>query len=304
MTGVLTDEHVPMNQIWRAFAKVNLDLRILGKRADGFHEIRSVMQSIDLFDEIRVSSAGEFGFTATEGPEDESNLVVRAVRSFEEATSMPVRLRFELVKRIPSGAGLGGGSADAAVTLLGLARNFGQSIPGERINGMLRVLGSDVPYFSLGGRVLVTGRGDTLFPLAEAHTAAPSWLLLVHPDIRIVTAEAYSWLTETFDSNTISGFCARFAPALGHAEATPNARLNDFETALFPRFPELAEIKGKLWQAGARSASLTGSGAALFGEFGGEPAARRAAEVLGRDYDVVLARPVLRADYFRRVFGE
>ncbi len=293
-----------MNQVWRAFAKVNLDLRILGKRADGFHEIRSVLQSIDLFDEIRVSNADEFGFTATAGPEDESNLVVRAVRSFEKATSKPVRLRVELEKRIPSGAGLGGGSADAAVILMGLARYYGQSIPGERMHGMLSALGSDVPYFAVGGRVLVTGRGETLFPLPDTHVEAPSWLLVVHPDIRIATADAYSWLTETFEPNTISGFCARFGSALGHAEPTPGARLNDFETALFPRFPELAEIKRKLWEAGARLASLTGSGASLFGEFGGESEAKRAAEVLGRDHDVVLARPVLRAEYFRRVFGE
>ena len=293
-----------MNQTWRAFAKVNLDLRIVGKRADGFHEIRSVLQSINLFDEIRVSSAAEFGFTATAGPEDESNLVVRAVRSFEEATSTPVRLRIELEKRIPSGAGLGGGSADAAVMLMGLARYYGQSIPGRRMFGMLNALGSDVPYFAVGGRVLVTGRGERLFPLPDTHIEAPSWLLLVNPDIRIAAADAYSWLTETFEPNNISGFCARFAPALGHAKPTPGARLNDFEAALFPRFPELAEIKRKLWEAGARLASLTGSGASLFGEFAAEAEAGRAAEVLGRDHDVVLVRPVLRADYFRRVFGE
>ncbi len=292
-----------MKRIWRAFAKVNLDLRILGKRRDGYHEIRTVLQTVDLCDRIHVSAADAFEFSTDDGPDDESNLVVRAVRAFEAAAATPVRLRLHLEKRIPIGGGLGGGSADAAVTVLGLLRHYRRSIPGERLIGLLGALGSDVPYFAVGGRVLATGRGEVLYPLPEGRAGASERILLVHPGLRIPTAEAYSSLTRPFESNTILGFCARFAPALVSMEPTPDARLNDFEAALFPRFPEIAEIKRRLRESGARQASLSGSGATVFGEFPGEREARAAAGVLGRDYGISLVRRVSRTGYFRRVFG-
>lgn len=293
-----------MNQTWRAFAKVNRDLRVLGRRPDGYHEIRSVIQTIDLHDEIRVSGSDAFRFSTTDGPADESNLVVRAVRAFEEETSTRVRLRLDLNKRIPAGAGLGGGSADAAVTLLGLVRTYRRPIPGGRLSDMLRTLGSDVPVFAVGGRVLATGRGEVVFPLPDAGETATRCFVLVDPGFRVATGEAYSWLTETPESTTILGFCACFDPTLGDAQPTPDARLNDFEAALFPRFPELADIKRRLWEAGALSAALTGSGSWLFGEFAGRSEAGRAAEVLGGAYAVQLVKPLPRAEYVQRVFGE
>src|SRR5215471_12808895 len=104
----------------RAFAKINLDLRILGKRRDGFHELRTIFQSIDWFDEIEIERASQFAFSANDGPQDETNLVVRAVRVFERAASLRANVSIQLTKNIPTGAGLGGGSADAAVTFIGL----------------------------------------------------------------------------------------------------------------------------------------------------------------------------------------
>jgi 4-diphosphocytidyl-2-C-methyl-D-erythritol kinase len=290
-----------MLRLWRAFAKINLDLRVLGKRSDGYHEVRTLMQTIDLHDDIRVSRADSFRFTTTSGPAGESNLVVRAVRCFEAETATPVRLALELVKRIPAGAGLGGGSADAAATLLGLSREFGVVVPGERLLHLLGTLGSDVPFFATGGSVLAVGRGERLFPMRDPDT--PGWYVLVMPDLQIQTVDAYSWLTETSESNTILGFCARFVPRLGVTVPGPGARLNDFEAPVFHRFPELAEVKERLWAAGARSAALTGSGATLFGEFAGEAEAGRAAEALGRDYAVAVAGTVPRSDYFRRLAG-
>ena len=288
------------NESWRAFAKLNLELRVLNKRPDDYHEIRTVLQTIDLHDEIHVFPAETFGFTSTAGPEDDSNLVVRAVRAFEKETSIDVGLRLNLVKKIPSGSGLGGGSSDAATTLLGLDRRFRTNIPGERIHHMLLDLGSDVPFFAVGGCALAIGRGETLFPLPDE---ADVWYVLVNPDLSIETADAYSWLTELDEFTTILGFCARFVLPHGLTEPTRDARLNDFETPLFRRFPELAEIKRKLSASGARFASLTGSGATLFGQFSMESAARRAVETLGRELDVNLVRPLGRPDYFRRMFG-
>src|SRR5215831_12171485 len=113
----------------RAFAKINLDLRILGRRPDGFHELRTVFQAIDWFDEIEIEGSENFAFSATEGPQDETNLVVRAVRLFEEKARRVAKVTVRLTKNVPSGAGLGGGSSDAATMLLALQRLYGQRVP-------------------------------------------------------------------------------------------------------------------------------------------------------------------------------
>ena len=288
------------NEIWRAFAKVNLELRVLGERPDGYHEIRTVLQTIDLYDEIRVSPAERFEFTASHGPGGDSNLVVRAVRAFEEATSIEVAVRMELIKRIPSGAGLGGGSSDAATALLGLDRRFGTRLPGERLFGILETLGSDVPFFSVGGRALAVGRGERLFPLDDE---ADYWLVLVNPGLSIDTAEAYSWLTKSASFNSMLSFCARFVSPQRDAELALETGPNDFETQVFRKFPKLAEIKRKLLGSGARFASLSGSGATLYGQFTAESDARKAILELERELDVNLTRPVKRSEYFREMFN-
>jgi 4-diphosphocytidyl-2-C-methyl-D-erythritol kinase len=288
------------NEIWRAFAKVNLELRVLGERPDGYHEIRTVLQTIDLYDEIRISPAKRFEFTASHGPGGDSNFVVRAVRAFEEATSIEVALRMELIKRIPSGAGLGGGSSDAATTLLGLDRRFGTRLPGERLFSILETLGSDVPFFSVGGRALAVGRGERLFPLDDE---ADYWLVLVNPGLSIDTAEAYSWLTKSASFNNMLSFCARFVSPHRDAELVLETGPNDFETQVFRKFPELAEIKRKLLGSGARFASLSGSGATLYGQFSAESDARKAILELERELDVSLTRPVKRSEYFREMFN-
>ena len=292
-------------QTWRAFAKINLELRVRGRRSDGFHEVITVLQTVDLSDEIHVSPADVFRFSSTEPPADESNLVVRAVRLYEARAGRPVRLHLDLRKRVPAGAGLGGGSSDAAVTLIGLDRYYGTRIPGADMNRMLGELGSDVPFFQIGGRVLAIGRGNELFPLPDQ--TQPGCFVLVCPKIHVNTAEAYSWLTETPESNTILGFCAYFVPELGSSRSEGHAQLNDFEGPLFRRFPELAGVRGKLIGAGARSAGVSGSGSTLFGEFASEQGARAAAGRLGEDFgheiDVIVSRPVARTQYLGRMFA-
>ena len=290
-----------MSTVWRAFAKVNLDLRIVGRRGDGYHEIRTILQAIDLNDEIHVSPSKSFSFTATEGPRNEENLVVRAVRAFEAETSITVSLRLDLDKRIPSGGGLGGGSADAAATLMGLSRWYGVQLPGERLHQLLAGLGSDVPFFALGGRALGIGRGERLFPLPDD---ADYRLLLVDPGLSIPTTEAYSWLTLSGESNNIFCFCARFVPPQGSVEPFRDFLLNDFEMPLFRRYPELDEIKRKLSASGAYHAALTGSGGTIFGRFRNQADADKAAADLGREFDVKLARPLRRSEYFSLMFEE
>lgn len=298
-------------ETWRAFAKLNLELRVLGKRPDGYHSIETVFQTIDLCDEIRVfaSEGDELAFTSNREPADDSNLVVRAARAFETHTGQSARVRLDLEKRIPAGAGLGGGSADAAATLLGLNRYFGTAIPGGELHRILTGLGSDVPFFLLGGRALGLGRGEILFPLGDLESV---WFVLVCPEIHVATREAYartdaysrpadSGLNQATEPTMILGFCAHFVPGLTGSGL--RARLNDFEEPLFGRFPELAELTGRLRSAGATSAGLSGSGSALFGVFGSEEAARGAARDLEDGHRVMVVRPLGRQGYLSRMLG-
>jgi len=277
----------------RAFAKINLDLRILGKRPDGYHELQTELQTIDWFDEIHIDRASGFQFSATDGPTDKTNLVVRAVRAFEQATGVRADVKIELIKNIPSGAGLGGGSADAAVTFLGLQRVFETNVPESEALHALRSIGSDVPFFLFGGRACGTGRGDVIYPVEDRSDYR---LVLVNPGVSIVTAEAYSWLTVHDKSNSIEGFRAECVPGSDQAEAN-----NDFELPVFARYPQLKAIRDKLLRLGAFRAALSGSGSVVYGQFRTEEAARITASELGRSYSVKLTKPLSRADYHRRM---
>jgi 4-diphosphocytidyl-2-C-methyl-D-erythritol kinase len=279
----------------RAFAKINLDLRILGRRADGFHEIRTTYQTIDWCDEIEIDHAPRFEFIASDGPQDETNLVVRAVRLFEQSLGREATLRIRLTKNIPSGAGLAGGSADAAVTLMGLQRLYAGEVQTDpqREARWMRALGSDVLFFSIGGRAIGTGRGDELRKLDDL---VDYWLVLVHPGFSILSKEAYSWLTLSDKSNNIEGFRAQSFPDRGSSEGT-----NDFEAAVFARFPQLDLICRDLGRSGAFRAALSGSGSVVYGQFRSEPDARSAAGSLSDRYAVRVTRPLSRADYVSRI---
>jgi 4-diphosphocytidyl-2-C-methyl-D-erythritol kinase len=268
----------------RAFAKINLDLRILGRRDDGYHEIHTILQTIDWCDEIELIAADRFRFYGPGTPEDETNLVVRAVRAYERLSGSPVPIEVHLRKNIPVGRGLGGGSADAAVTLMGLQRFFKRALDPAEVFQELRQLGSDVPFFTIGGKALGTGRGDEVGRLDDE---TDYWLVLVDPGLGISTAEAYSWLTVSSKSNTIEGFRAQW--------------VNDFEAPVFKRYPELAEIKGELARLGAYSAALSGSGSTIFGQFDSEAGARRAEIGLAARFGVKVTKPLPRLEYFQRM---
>src|SRR5215813_12591681 len=135
----------------RAFAKINLDLRVLGRRDDGYHELKTIFQAVDWCDEILLELWDRFEFSASGVPDDDSNLVVRAVRAYERLAGITANVRIRLTKHIPIGRGLGGGSSDAAVTFIGLQRLFKLPLPFEQVPQVLRDLGSDVPFFVLGG---------------------------------------------------------------------------------------------------------------------------------------------------------
>ena len=277
-----------------AFAKINLDLRILGRREDGYHEVRTILQTIDWADEIQIEPADRFEFIEHGVSAGDNNLVVRAARAFESLTGQPVHARIELFKNVPSGAGLGGGSADAAVTMLGLQRLYGKSVAQPELLHALTQLGSDVPFFAFGGKALGTGRGNEIALIEDEDDYA---LVVVVPDIAISTREAYSWLTDPDKTNTINRFCAQ--QVSGSAEGPGN----DFESVVNPRHPLLSEIKNELLRSGARRAALSGSGSAIFGIFGSTEDAARALPRLSLMGAVRVAKPLSRPEYLRRIWG-
>jgi 4-diphosphocytidyl-2-C-methyl-D-erythritol kinase len=277
----------------RAFAKINLDLRVLGRRPDGYHEIQTILQTIDWYDEIRIDAAEHFEFICHGGPSDESNLGCRAAREFERASGQRVQARIELIKRVPIGAGLGGGSADAAVMLMGLQEFYAASLSPAEMDRRLSILGSDVPFFKVGGKALATGRGEIVEPLEDD---VSFWLVVVHPGVSISSAEAYSWLTVSAESHTIKGFHGQ--PGTGRKSGLPG---NDFENVVFGRFPVLKAIKEELLRLGARQAALSGSGSALFGRFDGPDVAEMAASILSRYGEARVTRPLSRHEYLRNM---
>jgi 4-diphosphocytidyl-2-C-methyl-D-erythritol kinase len=280
----------------RPFAKINLDLRVLGRRSDGFHELKTIFQAVDWHDEILLEPADHFDFSAPGTPEDESNLVVRAVRAYERLAGMTANVRIRVTKNIPVGRGLGGGSADAAVTFIGLQRLYKRPLPFEQVPDILRNLGSDVPFFALGGRAAGYGRGDEVYKLDDA---ADYWLLLVDPGIMVPTKDAYSWLTLPDKSNNIEGFRAD-----DEAGCTGDVWTNDFEAPVFQRYPELSRIKEELLDLGAYRAALSGSGSTIFGQFQMVSEAVRAASALAGRFRVKLAKPLPRWEYFQRIIEE
>jgi 4-diphosphocytidyl-2-C-methyl-D-erythritol kinase len=280
----------------RAFAKINLDLRVVGRRPDGYHEIKTIFQAVDWCDEIILELADRFDFSVEEGPSDETNLVVRAVRAYEHLAGITANVRIRLKKNIPIGRGLGGGSSDAAVTFIGLQRLYKRPLAFERIPEVLRDLGSDVRFFTLGGRAAGVGRGDEVYKLDDA---ADYWVLLVDPGVMIATAEAYSWLTVPDHSNTIEGFGGQES-----SECAGDVWTNDFELPVFTRYPELAAIKEELISLGAYRAALSGSGSTVFGQFQMVSEAVRAGSILQKRFRVKLAKPLPRWEYFQRIVEE
>ncbi len=223
-------------------AKINWSLRITGKRADGYHELETVFQTISLHDTLVFRDSDRLTLTCDDPtiPTDESNLVLRAARAVG-ATNVAI----ELQKRIPAGGGLGGGSSDAAATL----RTLGEGR--EDLAQIALSLGSDVPFFLVGGTAYATGRGEVLTPLP----AIPASLLLVMPEERVLTKDAFARVT-------------RYSRPLGIDAYRDFANFtNDFEEPVFAMLPRLGALKQRLYDAGATWAGMSGSGSTIAGAF-------------------------------------
>ena len=263
----------PTNLSLHSFAKINWSLRILGKRPDGYHNLETILQTISLCDDLHFESRPEDQITLTcdnpHLPVDESNLVVRAALQLKQRYGISRGAAIHLEKRIPAKAGLGGGSSNAAVTLLALCHLW-QVDPGEGdLVEMAADLGADVPFFLLGGTALAQGSGTEVSRLAE-HAA--EHLIIVTPKAEVSTIDAY----KAFDRAALT--TSDHAPILSSspdganfAVSKPDTEMrdwhNDFESVIFDISPEIKRAKQALSDAGAGKAMLAGSGSSVFGIF-------------------------------------
>jgi len=266
-----------------AFAKINLRLDVLGKREDGFHELRTIFQTISLHDELRLRASRREGIALSihgnqplSAEPVEKNLVYRAVDALRRELRIRGGVEIELKKTIPAGRGLGGGSSDAAAALQGYLRLTKKKLAAARLMGIAASLGADVPFFLWGGRALGVNKGDEIYPLPDI--AKQHVLVVSPPDIHVPTPDAYRWLnakalrlTKPAANPKLWEFCALCWSAQGSGLS------NDFEEPVFRRHPRLDQIKRELLQRGAAEASLAGSGSAVFGVFPSPVMARRAA---------------------------
>ncbi|HKN76095.1 MAG TPA: 4-(cytidine 5'-diphospho)-2-C-methyl-D-erythritol kinase [Candidatus Acidoferrum sp.] len=291
-----------------AFAKINLRLDILGKRPDGYHELRTIFQSVSLHDELRLRDARRQGIALSiqgnsvlSQEPSQKNLVYRAVDALRRELKIRSGVEIELRKKIPAGRGLGGGSSDAAAALLGYLRLTGRKLPVPRLLEIASSLGADVPFFLFGGRAMGVSRGDEIYPLPDIPKLP---ILIVSPrDIHVPTPDAYRWLkarpltlTKGASDPKLWRFCALCWSAQGSGLS------NDFERPVFRRHPRLDQIKRALLQRGAAEASLAGSGSAVFGVFPSPTMARRAAVGFPDDQTFV-CETLSRDRYVRKMRG-
>lgn len=288
-----------------AYAKVNLRLDVLGRRADGYHELRTIFQAISLHDTLVLETKREPGIDLRiagnpelSGEPAQDNLVYRAVHQLVRDMGLDHGVRAVLTKRIPVGRGLGGGSGDAAAALVGLLRLTGKRIEPARLLEIASSLGADVPFFLHGGRALGIGRGDEIYSLPDVPRRH---VLVISPhEIAVPTKDAYQWLSEELTNHAGATKLMRFCALCWSPQG--GALSNDFEAAVFPRYPRLAAIKRELLQQGAAEASLAGSGSAVFGVYQHPAKARRAARAFPKD-QVFLCSTLSRAEYRRKMGG-
>jgi 4-diphosphocytidyl-2-C-methyl-D-erythritol kinase len=328
----------------RAFAKINLGLKVLGKRPDGYHEIQTIYQTVALHDrlEILLRRPSDRGTRRAREdvqivcadpavPSGPQNLVHKACKLWKRARKFRGAIEVRLQKRIPIGGGLGGGSSDAAATILGLERLTGDRLDAPSRFKLAARLGSDVPLFLCGGRVLGCGRGEKVYPLEDLPRRN---CLVVFPGFSVSTAEAYQAVaaleacpvrerrrrslpgqastaaTAKWPTTDLSLRLTRVtkAPRIYDFGGRPQFSLegwgpaeNDFERVAFARWPELARLKRRLIRAGAETASLTGSGSAVYAIFASARQLDRALRLVPAGWQVFRTRTLTRAEYQRRL---
>jgi len=271
-----------------SFAKINWTLEILGKRPDGYHELRTLLQTVSVADELtfeQTEQGIEIVCDHPDVPGDETNLVHRAARLFGDFAGIEKGVRVTINKRIPTAAGLGGGSSNAAVTMMALQKLWQIKLAPRELFGLGAKLGADVPFFFLGGTALGVGRGDEIYPLADIKT---DFLLLINAGILVPTREVYSKLpTQLTNPEGIPKMPTSFEAAYARA-ITPDEQIrqtwlhNDLEIPVLARHPLLGEIKERLKKVGASGVLMSGSGSTVFAIFDNDAARTNARRELSQ----------------------
>lgn len=265
----------------KAHCKINLGLEVLNKRGDGYHNINSVFLETCLYDlllfinnrKIVVETIPDLGIPMQE------NIVYKAAKMLINRKFINTGAKITLFKQIPSGAGLGGGSADAAAALKGLTQIWDLEITDGEMLDMALALGSDVPFFIKGGAALAESRGEKL---THFEYSLPYWLLMVHPGIHVSTPEAYKSLARSTAPNPKTDF--RKLLLKNDFEAVKNKFNNHFEEMVFRKYPAIGSIKRQMYDSGALFASMSGSGSAVYGFFNDKRTARKAEIELARNF--------------------
>jgi 4-diphosphocytidyl-2-C-methyl-D-erythritol kinase len=262
-------------------AKVNYRLDVMGRRPDGYHDLRMIMQPIDLCDQVTIARSAVRGIRVTCGtagvPDGEGNIAWRAARALFDPQGAGFGLEIAISKRIPVAAGLGGGSSDAAAVLLGVNRLLGLGLDRQRLMAVATPLGADVPFFLLGGPALAEGIGERLTPL-EGIPAA--WLALVNPGIPVSTAWAYNNVNLSLTTGHRIPYIPLFYGTLVEVAAI---LANDLEQVTMGAHPVIGQIKERLLAAGALGTLMSGSGPTVFGLFADQHAAEEASAALATE---------------------
>ena len=290
--------------VLRPSAKINLTLRVGARRPDGFHDIRSVLQSIALSDRLTIAAErGPLRLDVRPGvaPEGPANLVWRAATTLWKAigrSGEPHGVRLTLEKEIPSAAGLGGASADAAAALVGLHAFWRARLSRRAVFELAAELGSDVPFFLVGGTALALGRGEDVVPLADVR---PMRLALVKPPFAVVTPDAYRWFDADLDERQLPETDAVSAALDVGWPTDPLRLINDLQAPVGRRHPDIAAMTHALARAGARAALMSGSGSAVFGVFDAPWPRGWIGRLSRRGWQVIPTRTLSRRDANRRL---
>jgi len=288
--------------VYRAFAKINLGLDVLRRREDGYHEVRTVLQSIDLCDRLEYSPAGSLSLECSDPdlPAGEENLVIRAARALREAFGIRQGARIRLTKRIPAQAGLGGGSSDAAVTLLALARLWSLPAGPSDLAVVAAGLGSDVPFFLVGGTALGVGKGEEIYPLPDGPVLH---LVLSWPASGSPTGPAYERLSHRLTGEGVSPRISALVHAIIEGKFSERHFFNRFEEVHQDEGGEGREVRDALRAQGADKVLLAGSGSAWVGMFRGLTRAVQARRgMAARGFPAVRAATITREDYWEQGF--
>lgn len=283
-------------------AKINLCLRVLGRRADGYHEVETVLHTVGVWDRVTIRDPGSSEITITiisgEAPEAEGNLCCRAASLLAQRTGAKRGAAIALDKGIPLRSGLGGGSSDAAATLVGLSRLWGLDLPPDELNAIAAEVGADVPFFLRGGCCLARGMGEKLTPCPEL----TAWLVIVAPERGVSTGQAYAALRRGATlgrRRAPSRPIKRLMDALkgGDIASVAAALHNDFEAAKIAGIDEALKAKEQLVSAGCLGAAMSGSGSAVFGLARDRPHAEEVASPLRPNWPWVVVAPTVGAGH-------